>query len=298
MDIRQSLLAVKQILDVELFTVAKAHITLGSILIFLVIILATMLISKIITRTIGRFFARKAEEIQGNAEIVQRITHYSIMLAGLVAALQTIGIDLSTLFAAGAVFAVGIGFAMQNISQNFVSGIILLIERSIKAGDIIEVEDRVVKVSRIGIRSTLVRTRNEEELIVPNSLLVQSVVKNYTLSDSSFLIGTDVGVVYSSNMKTVRRVLEETARSIPWRDTTQEPRVLMSEFADSAVNFKVFIWMRDPWLARRLVSELNEAIWWALKNAGIVIAFPQLDVHLDPGIEDSIRCIASPRPQN
>ena len=295
MDFKTVLLSIKHILGVELFTIAKAKITPGSLLLFLSILLISLLVSKISTRAIRGFFAKKASDIKGNADIVQRITHYAIMLTGIVAALQTIGIDLSTLFAAGAVFAVGIGFAMQNISQNFVSGMILLVERSIKQGDIIEVEQMVVKVERIGIRSTLVRTRNEEELIVPNSLLVQAVVKNYTLTDSSFLIGTVVGVVYSSDMKKVREVLEETANDLPWRDPDKEPRVLMSEFADSAVNFTVFVWTRDPWIARRLISHLNEAIWWALKKEGIVIAFPQLDVHFDPQVEETLRLASGRR---
>jgi small-conductance mechanosensitive channel len=182
---------------------------------------------------------------------------------------------------------------MQNISQNFVSGVILLVERSIKPGDIIEVDNMVVKVERIGIRSTLVKTRNEEELIVPNSLLVQTIVKNYTLTDSSFLISTTVGVVYSSDMKKVRTVLDETARSMSSQDPDKAPRVLMTEFADSSVNFTVFIWTKTPWIARRLTSELNEAIWWALKEANIVIAFPQLDVHFDDGIEETLRLVSS-----
>jgi small-conductance mechanosensitive channel len=293
MDIQPILLSIREALRFELFTVAKVKVTPGTLLIFIVIILGTRLTSKIVTRTIGRFFKQKASDIQSNGEIIQRITHYTIMLAGLVAALQTIGIDLSTLFAAGALFAVGLGFAMQNISQNFVSGIILLVERSIKPGDVIEVEQRVVKVIRTGIRSTLVRTRNEEELIVPNSMLVQSVVKNYTLTNSSYLIGTVVGVVYGSDMKKVREILTRTAKSIPWRDKSGEPRILMKEFADSSVNFEVFVWTHEPWIARRLKSELNEAIWWALKEAGIVIAFPQLDVHFDPDVEETLRLAAS-----
>jgi small-conductance mechanosensitive channel len=135
----------------------------------------------------------------------------------------------------------------------------------------------------------MVRTRNEEEIIVPNSILVLSMVKNYTLSDASFLLSSTVGVVYGSDMRKVREVLEATAKSIPWRDGTKDPRVLMTEFADSAVNFKVFVWTNEPWIARRLTSGLNEAIWWALKKAGIVIAFPQLDVHFDPRVDGAQR---------
>ena len=289
MDSERILSFLKALLGVELFKVGSTTVTTGSLVIALVVMLLSYLLSRLFRRAIRRFFEKKELRRQADSEILQRVTQYLIMLAGLVAALQVIGIDLSTLFAAGAIFAVGFGFAMQNIAQNFVSGIILLVERSIKQGDVLEIEGDVVKVVKMGIRSTVVRTRNEEEIIVPNSILAQGMVKNYTLSDSSYLVGATVGVVYGSDMKKVREVLETTAHKIPWRDQEQEPRVLMTEFADSAVNFKVFVWSHEPWIARRLASDLNEAIWWALKEAGIVIAFPQLDVHFDPQIERALK---------
>ncbi len=288
MDFQSFISAVKAGLKVELFNVHNTKVTTGSLVIILVIIAVTRLLSWLSRRAIQRFFERKELSERANGHVFQRITQYLIALTGGIAALQVIGIDLSTLFAAGAIFAVGLGFAMQNIAQNFVSGIILLVERSIKQGDVLEIEGQVVKVIKMGIRATLVRTRNEEELIVPNSTLVQGMVKNYTLSDASYLLTTTVGVVYSSDMKRVIEVLEKTARDIPWRDQKQVPKVLMSEFADSSVNFKVYVWIHEPWSARQLKSELNTAIWWALKAADIVIAFPQLDVHLDPRIESAL----------
>jgi potassium efflux system protein len=285
MNLNQFLMTIKETLGIQLFTVRTTKVTVGSFFIVLLVVVATYILARLSRRGIQRFFEKKELRNRANSEILQRIIQYFIMLAGIVAGLQVIGIDLSTLFAAGAIFAVGFGFAMQNIAQNFVSGVILLVERSIKQGDVLEIEGQVVKVVKMGIRSTVVRTRNEEEIIVPNSILVQGMVKNYTLSDASFLISATVGVTYGSDMARVREVLEETAKGIPWRDQSEEPRVLMSEFADSSVVFKVFVWSHEPWIARRLASDLNEAIWWALKEAGIVIAFPQLDVHFDPQIE-------------
>lgn len=289
MDIKPILLSVKDAMKTELFKIGDATISPGSLLVFVLVLVISLFISKIARRGIARFFANKDAKTRANSDILQRVVHYLIMLVGTVAALQVVGIDLSTIFAAGAVFAVGLGFAMQNISQNFVSGLILILERTIKQGDIIEVEERVVRVERIGIRATLVRTRNEEELIVPNSLLVQGVIKNFTLSDSSFLIGADVGVSYGSDMRKVRAVLENVAASLPWRDKSSDARVLLKEFGDSSVVFSVYVFVQDPWGARRLISALNEAIWWGLKDAEITIAFPQLDVHFDPVIDASVQ---------
>lgn len=273
--------AVKDSMRTELFTVGNAVISPASLLVFLAVLLGAYAVSKAARRGIRRFFAKKDIRAKADSDVLQKIVHYIIMLVGAVGALQTVGIDLSTIFAAGAVFAVGIGFAMQNISQNFVSGLILLLERTIKPGDIIEVNDMVVRVDRIGIRTALVRTRSEEELIVPNSILVQSVVKNFTLSDASYLIGARVGVSYSSDMRRVRAVLESIAENISWRDRSRPAHVLLTDFGDSAVIFCVYVFMQDPWGARRMGSELNEAVWWGLKEAGVTIAFPQLDVHFD-----------------
>ena len=119
---------------------------------------------------------------------------------------------LEALFAAGAVFAIGLGFAMQNIVQNFVSGVILLAERTIKPGDVLQVDGRFVKVRHMGIRSTICRTLDEEEIIVPNATIVQSTVTNYTLQDSLFRLRCTVGVVYGSDMVLVKNTLQRAAQ--------------------------------------------------------------------------------------
>jgi small-conductance mechanosensitive channel len=133
-------MSIKEIFGVELFTVRTTTVTVGSLLIVLFIVLATYFLSRLSRRGIQRFFEKKELKDRANSNILQRSSQILIMLAGGVAALQVLGIDLSTLFAAGAIFAVGFGFAMQNIAQNFVSGVILLVERSIKQGDVLEIE--------------------------------------------------------------------------------------------------------------------------------------------------------------
>jgi small-conductance mechanosensitive channel len=201
---------------------------------------------------------------------------------------------MNALFAAGAVFAVAIGFAMQNVVQNFVSGVILLTERSIKPGDILEVEGIVVKVVDMGIRTTVVRTWREEELIVPNSILSQSIVKNFTLRDQQYRLGAVVGVTYGSDMRKVLQVLQDTAEAMPWRLPEPAPRVLLQDFGSSSVDFGVYLCVDNPWLQRVYLSDLRQGIWFAFKDAGITIAFPQLDVHFDPPIEDSMRLLTAP----
>lgn len=271
-----------------LFKIAGTEVSLLSIFLFFFAILVSFTISTVFQRGLQRSLAQRFKEKEGTLAAVLRLVHYTVLVIGFGVALQTIGINLSTLFAAGAIFAIAIGFAMQNVVQNFVSGIILLVERTIKPGDVIEVEGTVVKVIDMGIRTTVVRTWREEDLIMPNSVFSQSTVKNYTLRDNDFRLGVEVGVTYDSDMKKVMEVLEKTAKEVPWRFKNVDPSVLLTDFGDSAVIFGVYLNINDPWKQRIYMSDLRKAIWFAFKKENIVIAFNQMDVHFDPPVTNAI----------
>lgn len=285
---------IKQLAEIAskpLFKLSGTEVTLISIFIFILIIVLSIFISKILQRALKKTIAHKFKKREGTLTALLRLIHYSVVIIGFGIGLQTIGVNISALFAAGAVFAIAIGFAMQNIVQNFVSGIILMVERSIAPGDILEVEGVVVKVVEMGIRTTIVRTWRDEELIMPNSVFSQSTVKNYTLRDNQFRLGAEVGVHYDSDMKKVIEVLEETARNIPWRLPEPEPRVLLQNFGDSAVVFGVYLNIDEPWKQRVYMSDLRKAIWFAFKDAGITIAFHQVDIHFDPPVTEAFTAL-------
>ena len=279
---------VQQVISYEIFELSGTGVNLMLIITVGLLVVATWVISNLLQRWVERAFQARGVQDMGTTAITKRLLHYAIMAIGLGIALETIGISLSALFAAGAIFAVGIGFAMQNIAQNFVSGLILLVERAIKPGDIVEVEGRVVRVLKMGIRTTIGQTRDGEELIIPNASLVQSTVKNYTLGDPLFRIRAAVGVSYESDMRTVRDSLMRAAESVQGRMRDREPVVVLTDFGDSTVVWNVAIWTDDAWTSPRLASELREAIWWGLKDDGIEIAFPQIDVHFDPPVEEAV----------
>ncbi len=284
-----------RILDRQLLALGDTPVTVGTVGMALVIVLVTCWLSRVLQKALARTLLARGMEEKGTLSAMRRLLHYAIMLIGIGVALDTIGLNLGALFAAGAVFAVGLGFAMQNIAQNFVSGVILLAERSIKPGDVLEVDGQVVRVAQLGIRATLVRTRDDEDLIVPNSVLVQSVVTNYTLKDTIYRIRAMVGVVYGSDMRLVVETLQAAAEKLSWRLRERDPVVLMLKFGDSSVDFEVSVWINDPWNARMALGRLNQAIWTSLKAAGVTIAFPQLDVHFDPIVEQSMQALSSGR---
>jgi small-conductance mechanosensitive channel len=279
------------LLDIRLFELGGTPVTAWTLATVLMILLATILIARVVRKAMERMLRGRTALEQGNIAVTSRLAHYLLLIGGALIALDTLGVSLTALFAAGALFAVAIGFAMQNLVANFVSGLILLMERAVKPGDIVELDGQIIEIKRMGIRATIGRTLNEEDLIIPSSNLVQSVVKNFTLRDTLSRLRAQVGVTYDSDMVLVRRVLEQVAEQVPWRSGAHEPVILLSEFGSSSVNFEVSVWIQNPWKRQQYRSMLHEAIWFALKEAGVTIAFPQVDVHFDPPVVESLQAL-------
>jgi small-conductance mechanosensitive channel len=268
-------------LNLPLFTVSGHTVTVATVITLVMVVVITFLVSRAVQRILTATLRRGGLEDEGTLRTITRLTHYAVLLVGFAVGLQVVGISLTTVFAAGAVVAVGVGFALQNILQNFVSGVILLAERSITEEDVLEVEGRVILVRKLGARATVAVTRDGHELIIPNSILVQSTVTNYTLTDAAYRVKATVGVAYDSDMDQVDATLHRAARAVPNRLDSRDPVVFMTEFGDSSVVWTVYVWAEKPWDAPVTASDLNRSIWRALKEDGITISFPQLDVHFD-----------------
>lgn len=281
MNIDQVLLRLREILDWQLFEITGTPIRVATLVVALIVFAISLLVARLAERLVLRAFAHRGSSEQGSIAVAGRLLYYSLAILGLMLAINTVGIQLSALFAAGAFLAVGIGFGLQNIVQNFFSGIILLGERSIKPGDVLEVEGRMVRITHMGLRAAVARTLDEEDVIIPNSLLVQSSVINLTMRDQVYRIRVPVGVTYDSDLDRVFAVLEETARRSADDDSPREPAVLLTGFGASSIDFEVSLWINDPWRHRSRKSAVMLAIWRAFRDQGIVIAFPQLDVHFD-----------------
>lgn len=270
--------------NAPLFTISNQEITAVTVVVFIILLVATWYGSIFVREATIRGLSARAIGDGGTILSVSRLVQYAVGFLGVAVSLEAIGIDLGALITAGAVFAVGIGFAMQNIAQNFVSGVILLAERSISPGDIVVVDGQMVRVKELGIRSTLARTLDDEEIIIPNSFLVQSNVKNLTLTDDSMRVRLVVGVAYESDLELVFSALREAADTVPTRCFQSKPVVVLTDFGASSVDFEVSVWTPDPWQIQAVRSDLALAVWNGLKTAQVCISFPQLDVHFDAGV--------------
>lgn len=287
---RDLTLGIGRVFDAKLFHLGDKDVTLTSLVIIIAVVVGTLWGSGILSNTTIKALRDRGVDTTGTIGVLLNLGRYVIIVVGLAIALTTAGIDLTALFTLGAVFAVTIGFALQNISQNFVSGIILLVEGAIKPGDVLEVEGRVVRVVKMGVRSTVARSMDDEDLILPNALLAQGTVKNLTMIDEALRIKARVAVQYEADLDEIKRILERAAASVRDPQAPKPPVVLLQTFADSGIEFEAFVWVSDPWRAPVARSELRLAIWRAFRDADVTIPFPQVDVHMDP-----VRLVEPPR---
>ena len=269
-----------EVLTFKLFDLGGRPVTPATLLVVTLILLVAFAASRVARFVLHRALVRRGVAEGRRVRSIERLVGYVLMVVASIVALETAGIDLRAVIAATAVFAVGIGLAVQGIAVNFVSGVILLVEQSIKIDDIIEVDGQYCRVMNMGIRATRVRTLFEEDILVPNSALVQQAIKNLTLHDSLIRIAVEVGVSYDSDAAQVRATLEEVASRHAEADKEYPPLVLLQDFAASALVYEVSVWVHDPWRHRRHRSALREEILRAFRERGIVIAYPQLDLHV------------------
>lgn len=260
-------------------TIQNSQITLGGILLGVALITILYLLTNTLRQYLGKSFLPKAGVTPALTQAISALVGYGLALAGFFTILGIIGFDLTTLTVIAGGLSVGIGFGLQEIISNFLSGFILLFERSISPGDVIKVNSTVGKVEEIGIRSMRVRTNDNIELIVPNSHYLTEVVTNYTRSDLLVRIQIQIGVGYQSDP---RQVVEALLTSVKGSNALTEPapQVDFTDFGDNALLFELEVWTNDPLHIPRLSSELRFRIWDALKSYQIEVPFPQRDIHI------------------
>ena len=217
--------------------------------------------------------------------------HYAVLLVGFLLAISAAGVDLNKVSLLAGAFGVGIGFGLQNVVNNFVSGLILLYERPVQLGDMVEVGGTTGEVRRIGIRSSTIRTFQGAEVIVPNSNLISDRVVNWTFSDRRRRIELQVGVAYGTDPQRVLLILLAVARAHPDVLDDPAPQALMLGFGDSSLDFELRAWtaLFDTYVVTQ--SELAIALHRALAEAGIEIPFPQRDLHLRSSDEAALRAL-------
>jgi small-conductance mechanosensitive channel len=269
----------KAILGQEL-SVGSLNVSLGDILAIAVAIWITVLLSRFVRFMLAEDVFPRVQLPRGVGDSISKVVHYTILALGGVIALAAAGIEWQSFALIAGALGIGIGFGLQNLVNNFVSGMILIFERPIQLGDTVEFGTRLGVVKRIGIRSSTVRTFDGAEVIVPNGNLISAEVVNWTLSDRLRRLEIPVGVAYGTDIHRVLEILVEVAQKHPDVLDHPAPQGLFRGFGDSSLDFVAWLWTAnfDQW--RRVGSEVAVSIHDALAEAGITIPFPQRDLHL------------------
>jgi len=271
---------ITQWVNAPIFHIGETPVTFGGVGAGICILLGSLIISSIVQRVIAGHLRKKANLSTSVIYALRRIIHYCFIVLGIVLAAQCVGLNFGTLAVAFGFLGVGIGFGLQNLTSNFISGLILLFERPIGVGDLVNVDDKIAEVLSINMRSTMVRTFDHVMIIVPNSKLIENNVINWSIGDLKIRIHCPVGVAYGSDTKRVEAILLEIARKQEYVLDEPKPEVRFLEFGDSSLNFDLLVWTAKPDNQKRLRSDINFAIDAAFRENDITIPFPQRDLHL------------------
>ncbi|MEO5721571.1 MAG: mechanosensitive ion channel domain-containing protein [Chthoniobacterales bacterium] len=260
--------------------IGSLHLSLGAVLAFGLTVWFAILLSRFIRFLLEEDIYDRFQLARGSTYAVSTILHYIILLLGFFAAIAAIGVDMTKFTILAGALGVGIGFGLQNIINNFVSGLILLFERPVQVGDVVEVGGATGAIQRIGIRASVIRLANASEMIVPNGMLISEKVGNWTLSNRQRRMELRIGVAYGTDPTRVIELLTATAAKHPLVAAHPEPRTMFEEFGNDALLFDLQFWTDDFDNWPRIKSDVAVAVNDALAKAEIAIPFPQRDLHL------------------
>jgi small-conductance mechanosensitive channel len=255
-------------------------ISVGNVIEFFAAIFAAYLLSRFLRYVLQEDVYPRIELAPGLSYAVSSLLNYIVLALGFVAGLGVLGVDFSKVSVLAGAFGVGIGFGLQSIVNNFVSGLILLFERPIHVGVTVDVGNLQGTVHRIGIRASVIHTGAGADIIVPNSQLVTDRVTNWTLSDRLRRVDLTVGVNYGADPRKVIELLEQVARTHPDVLANPAPRALFISYGDSSINFELRVWPRLFNLAAQVKSDLASAVYDAIHGAGMSFPFPQREVRI------------------
>lgn len=271
-------------LDAIGFTLGKTRISLYSALIGLLSVAAGLIAALSVGRLIERRLMR-AEGFKPNTRVVlSKIVQTGLIVVAILVVLPIVGIDITVLSVFSGALGVGLGFGLQKIASNYVSGFTLLLDDSIRIGDMVTVNNRFGEVREIATRYTVIRSRDGTEYIIPNETLVTSPVINHTLASSENRVDLPVQVAYGSDLNKVRAILLEAAAKHPRVLSEPPSRALLMGFGDNGINMELRVWIDDPSAGTAVLkSDIYWKVWESFQREGIEIPFPQRVVHMAQG---------------
>jgi small-conductance mechanosensitive channel len=272
-------MTIRKLLEFKIIETEKLSLTFYQILIFVLILLLTWLILKILSRILTRK-TQKHNVSEGSRYAIYQIIKYFIWIIAIGIALDTIGIKLNFLIAGSAALLVGIGMGLQQIFADYLSGILILFEGNVKINDVVQIDDMIGKVIQIGPRTSKIETRNNYMVIVPNHRYIFGDVINWSHTNVRTRFHIDVGVAYGSDVKLVEKVLLECAKGNHEITEDPAPFVRFNDFGNSSLDFQLFFWTDNSFEVENIKSDFRFSIDKKFGENNITIPFPQRDVHI------------------
>jgi len=279
-------MTLKQFLSYQLFSFEGYSLSVYSLVAVAVIILITILISKGIKKLL--FSESKFNKIEkGSAFALFKLVKYFLWVIAIVLILDTVGIKITVLLGASAALMVGVGLGMQQTFNDFISGIILLVENETKVGDVLEVEGDVVMIKSIGLRTSKVLNRDDIVVIIPNSLITTNKVINWTNQSRKTRFRINVGVAYGTDVELVINVLETAAADHPQVKDKNSIKARFLDFGNSSIDFELLFFSNDVFRIENVKSDIRKTINQKFIENNITIPFPQMDLHLRSNLTDT-----------
>jgi len=275
-----------EIMAYDLIHVGDFHVNLFSLISILFLIIGAKIFIRIIRKILNRYFESRNVD-QGRRIAIVQFIKYIIYVVTVLWALEVIGVSLSVLWGGAAALMVGIGLGLQQTFNDLVSGVILLLEGAVDVGDIIEVDGRIGRVTRIGIRTSEVETRDRVSILIPNSKIVGDNAINWSHNAVPSRFAINVGVSYASDIELVTKILHDVAKENKDVLDSPAPEVQFRDFGNSSLDFILFIYSKKYLAIEAIKSDLRYGIIRSFRKEGIEIPFPQRDLWLrnEQGIE-------------
>ncbi len=289
--------AIREIANVQ-WGLGSVNISVANLFAFVIGIVIAVSVARFIRFALDEDIFPRLQVASGKASAASRLIYYALLVLGFLFALASAGFELSQLTLLISALGIGIGFGLQGIVNNFVSGLIVAFERPFQVGDMIEVGPLMGRVRTIGLRSSTIRTYDGAEIIVPNAGLISGELINWTLSDRKRRIDIPVDVAYGSDMQQVREILIKVAAEHPNAMDDPEPWVLFRGFGDDGLKFELRFWTPDADERLRAFSEVAMEINAEFEAAGITIPFPQRDLHLRTASDEVRKALQGKNPQS
>jgi small-conductance mechanosensitive channel len=268
---------ISEIFHLSLVKTESVNFTLGA----LISLIFAFIVTSYLLRIIRRFVTRKLPDDDKNKFIsIFQFIQYIVYIYVFMFTLDTAGVDIKVLLTASAAIFLGLGFALQQLFQDLISGVFIILDQSLRVGDIIEVEGKTCRVEKISLRSTRALTLNNRVMVIPNHKFLSDILFNWTQNSNDVREKVSVGVAYGSDTKLVESVLLKVVNQNPVILKTPKPVVLFENFGDSSLDFSVYFYTDDAFSSPKLLSDLRFKIDEEFRKNKITIPFPQRDVHL------------------